>query len=140
MKFEKKVSPTGEEHGLIKTLANSVAAHNFEKYSPEMKAKLEKERARDNTVVKARYINHRGQHERLTKPYMRWAGDPIQFWHLIPGEVYEMPLGLVEEVNKARMPKRSEVLDAQGVPTKKDGQSEQIHELVPVGFTELKAS
>jgi len=140
MKFEKKVTASGEEHGMIKTLANSVPAHKFEKFSPERKTQLEKEKVRDNSVVSARYINHRGPHERLTKPYMRWAGDPIQIWHLIPGETYEMPLGLVEEVNKARMPKRSEVLDSQGVPTKKDGQAVQIHELVPVGFTELKAS
>lgn len=140
MKFQKKVSATGEEHGMIKTLPNSVPAHKYEKFSPEDKAELEKLRAHESSVVKARYINHRGQHERLTKPYMRWAGDPIQIWHLIPGEVYEMPLGLVEEVNKARLPKRSEILDSQGMPTKRDGQAEQIHELVPVGFTELKAS
>lgn len=140
MKFEKKVTASGEEHGMIKTLANSVQGHNFEKFSPEMKAKLEKEKERENSIVEARYINHRGQHERLTKPYMRWAGDPIQIWHLIPGETYAMPLGLVEEVNKSGLPKRSEILDSQGVPTKRDGQMERIHELVPVSFKQLKAS
>lgn len=134
MKFEKKVTPTGEEHGLIKTLPNKVPASKYENFDALTKAKLEKEREHDSKVVKARYINHRGQHERLTKPYMRWAGDPIQFWHLIPGETYELPLGFVEEVNQAKIPRRSEVLDKNGVPTKKDGMAEIIHELVPAGF------
>lgn len=133
-KFEKRVTASGEEHGLIKTLANSVPAHNFEKFSAEMKTKLEKQKKHENSVVKARYINHRGMHERLTKPYMRWAGDPIQMWHLIPGEVYDLPMGFVEEVNAAKLAKRSEVLDANGMPTKKEGQAITIHELVPISF------
>ncbi len=130
------VSETGEEHGLIKTVANSVQDNGFKYMTPETKAKAEKLRKEDSKKVKARYINHRGDHERLTKPYCRWAGDPIHTYHLIPGQVYELPMGLVNEINDPRkkLPRRSEILDVNGQPTAKDGASECIHELVPVSF------
>lgn len=80
-------------------------------------------------------MNHRGNHERLTKPYMRWAGEPIETWHFIPGEVYDVWKGLVDEVNtNPGLAQRSELLDASGMPTKKDAPPLKIHEFVPVAF------
>lgn len=133
---EKMVSPWGESHGLINFIASSVADNDFKHMKPEIKAKAVKAKKEDNEMVKARYINHRGQHERLSKPYYRWAGDVIQFWHFIPGFEYEVPRGLINEVNSvhAKLPKRSQVLDSQGIPTKVDGAPEVIHEFVPVTF------
>ena len=130
------VTETGEEHGCIKTVANSVPFDGFKHMDADTKAKAEKLKKEEHRFVKARYINHRGQHERLTKPYCRWAGDPLQTWHFIPNQVYDVPLGLVNEVNdpKKRLPKRSEICDAQGQPTKKEGTSETIHEFVPISF------
>ena len=125
----------GEAHGLINTLANSVKDNGFEHMKPENKTKAEKLRKDESRIVKARYRNTRGNHERLTKPYCGWAGDPIQIWHLIPGQEYDLPYGLVKEVNGSPgLPRRSEVLDASGHPTTKDGEPERLHELVPVGF------
>lgn len=131
-----QVTAWGEKHGLINTVSNSVEDNGFKHLSPELKKKAEALRKEESRLVKARYINHRGKHERLTKPYMRYAGDPIQTWHLIPDHVYELPLGLVNEINdpSKRMPIRSEICDATGVPTTKDAKGEAIHELVPVGF------
>ncbi len=127
-------SENGEEHGLVNTLANSCADNGFASMKPEIKAKAEKLRKEESRVVKARYINHRGKNERLDKPYCRYAGDPIQIFHLIPDNVYELPLGFINEVNSVRLAQRSEVLDKDGIPTKKDGKGLQIHELVPVAF------
>ncbi len=125
----------GEEHGLINTLSNSVKFNDFAGMTPETKAKAEKLKKEESRMVKARYINHRGMHERLTKPYMRWAGDAIKIYHLIPGQTYELPVGFVKEVNEnPGLPRRSEVVDANGVPTRFDGASERLHELVPISF------
>lgn len=125
----------GEAHGLINTLANSVKDNGFQHFTPENKAKAEKLRKDEARLVKARYRNTRGSNERLTKPYCRWAGDPIKIYHLIPGEEYELPYGFVKEVNdNPGLPKRSEILDASGQPSVKDGTPEKLHELVPVGF------
>lgn len=130
------VTTSGEKHGLINRVSNSVRAEDgFKNMDAKTKAKAEKLKEEDHKIVKARYRNNRGDHERLTKPYCRWAGDPIETWHFIPGEVYELPYGLVREVNESPgLAKRSEVLDANGIPTKKDGKNERIHEFVAVGF------
>lgn len=130
------VTESGEQHGLINTVANSVKDDGFKHMDPETKGKAEKLKKEEHKKVKARYLNHRGTHERLTKPYCRWAGDPIQTWHFIPGQVYEVPLGLINEVNdpKKCLPKRSEILDAKGNPTTREGVPERIHEFVPISF------
>jgi hypothetical protein len=123
----------GEQHGLINTLTNSVKDDGFSHMTPEAKAKAEKLRKEEKRIVKARYINHRGNQERLTKPYCRWAGDPIQIYHLIPGEVYELPMGLVNEVNNSGLIRRSKE-DTDRTPVGKIEGKDVIHELVPVGF------
>lgn len=129
------LSPTGEKHGLINKVGNSVTTDGFQHMSPDVKGKAEKKKKEDSRIVKARYINHRGQSERLDKVYCLGGGEPIQSWHCIPGYTYEMPIGLVNEVNNSPgLPRRSEVVDAQGMPTTKDGIPERIHELVPIGF------
>lgn len=133
--MQELIAQNGEKHGLINTVANSVKDDGFKSMTPENKVKAEKMRKEDSKLVKARYLNSRGKHERLTKPYCRYAGDPIRTFHCIPGHVYELPLGFINEVNGSKgLAQRSEVLDADGVPTKKDGEFEKIHEFVPVSF------
>jgi hypothetical protein len=135
------VTESGEQHGLINVLANSVQDNGFKYMNPENKTKCEKLRKEESKKVKARYLNHRGGHERLTKPYCRWAGDPIQMWHFIPGYEYEVPYGLVKEVNEKKLPQRGQLVGIAGkdgnikaVDRQKDGAGEQIHEFVPVGW------
>jgi hypothetical protein len=135
------VTAAGEEHGLINQLANSVEFNDFKQYSPANKAKLEKEKKEDARVVKARYINHRGRHERLDKNYVRYPGDPILQYHLIPGNCYELPMGFIKEVNEVRIAKRSGLVSEDGnflkkdeSPLERDGSPELIHELVPLTF------
>jgi hypothetical protein len=127
---------SGEKHGLINKLANSVPFDDFAKMDPKTKAECQKRKERDNKTVKARYINHQGPKERLSRPYMRWAGDPIQMWNFIPDQEYEVPMGLVEEVNdKNKIPKRlSGLLDAKGRPLMKDAPGARVHEFVPISF------
>lgn len=133
----------GEEHGLINTLTNSVPFDDFKNMTPANKEKLKKEKKEDDKIVKVEYINSRGKHERLTKPYCRYAGDPIQIYHLIPGKIYELPMGFVKEVNDPlkKIPKRSglvsvngESINADESPLSRDQEGEQIHRLVPAGF------
>jgi len=130
-----KISPSGEKHGRINVVANSVQENGFKHMKPETKTKAEKKKADEQRLIKARYMNHRGSHERLTKPYMRWAGEPIETWHFIPGETYDVWKGLVDEVNSnPGLAQRSEILDANGIPTKKDAGALKIHEFVPCSF------
>lgn len=128
------MTESGEQHGLINTIANSVSDHGFKHFDPKWKKEAEKMKAEDHKMVKARYINKRGNHERLDKPYMRWAGDPIRIYHLIPGYTYDLPMGFVNEINGKKNIVRSEMLDESGNVSKKDSITESIHELVPVSF------
>lgn len=126
---------SGEAHGLINVLTNSVPFDDFKNMTPEMKAKCQKEKKEDARIVKVKYHNTRGRHERLSKPYCRWSGDPIQQWHLIPGHSYEVPVGFVKEVNEIKVPQRSGLVSVDGkdlnngAPLDKDYTGEQIHML-----------
>jgi hypothetical protein len=134
---------SGEMHGLINTLTNSVPFDDFKNMKPEHKKELEKQKKEDSRLVKAEYMNSRGRHERLTKPYCKYAGDPIQIWNFIPGKTYEVPLGLVNEVNDRNriMKKREGLVSIDGEPVQKteaplgkDEEGDWLHKFVAVGF------
>lgn len=134
---------SGEMHGLINTLTNNVPFDDFKNMTPENKKELEKQKKDDSRLVKAEYMNSRGRHERLTKPYCKYAGDPIQIWHFIPGKVYEVPLGLIKEVNDKNkiIKKRSGLVSldgknvtSSGSPLEDDQEGEWLHKFVSVGF------
>lgn len=131
---------TGEVHGLLEQLPNSVSFDDFAKADVKNREKLKKELAHRKKMVKGRYINRQGSNERLEKSYCAGSGEPIQLWKLIPDYVYELPMGFIEEVNASSIPIRSELLSVDGksinsddTPLKKDG-VERIHEIVPIGF------
>ena len=133
----------GEMHGLINTLTNCVPFDDFKNMKTEHKKDMRAQKAEDAKTVKAEYMNSRGRHERLTKPYCRYAGDPIEIWHFIPGKTYEVPLGLVKEVNDSskKLPRRSGLVSIDGEavkkdesPLDKDEEGEWIHRFVAVGF------
>jgi len=132
---------SGEAHGLINTLTNSVENNDFKWMKPDVKAKLEKEKKEDARLVKVEYLNRKGGHERLTKPYCKYAGDPILVYHLIPGHQYELPLGFVKEVNEQKNIVRSDLLEvdgqkvsSDGAPLAKDRDAEWTHKLVRIDF------
>jgi len=134
---------SGEQHGLINTITNSVPFDDFKNFKPEHKKELEAKKKEDSKLVKAEYMNSRGQHERLTKPYCKYAGDPIEIWHFIPGKVYKVPKGLVDEVNDKNkvMKQRAGLVSVDGAPvTKTEAPLEQdqdgawLHKFVPTGF------
>lgn len=134
---------SGELHGLINTLTNSVPFDDFKNFKPEHKKELEKQKKEESKIVRAEYLNSRGKHERLIKAYCRYAGDPLQIWHFIPGKVYEVPLGLINEVNdkSKTIPKRSGLISVDGnsinkdeSPLVKDQEGEWLHKFIPVSF------
>jgi hypothetical protein len=139
----KLATASGEEHGLINVLTNSNPFDDFKNFKPEHKKQLQAEKKEDDRLVEAEYLNARGRHERLTKPYCKYAGDPIQIWHFIPGKVYKVPLGLVKEVNdrNKHIPVRSglvsvdgENLQKGGAPLEKDQEGTWLHKFSALGF------
>ena len=96
---------------------------------------MKKLKAKEEKMVKARYVHKNGGNEVLSKPYMRWPGVPIRMYKLLHNHVYDLPQGFIDEVNgNPGLPKRSEILDAHGVPTKTDQGAEKLHHLYPAEF------
>jgi hypothetical protein len=109
--------------------------------TPANKEKMIKEKKEDARIVKMEYINRIGRHERLTKSYTRYAGDPIKVYHLIPGKVYDLPMGFIKEVNQMKNVKRSGLLEVDGEKINKDGsplerdtEGDWVHRLVPANY------
>ena len=129
-----KVTAWGEQHGLINSVANSVKDDGFKSFEPKWKEEMVKAKKKDAEIIKAKYMNKQGKQERLTRPYCKYPGDPIQTWHFIPGYEYDVPRGLVEEVNNQKAWKRSGLVDDKGNELKKDYEEESVHQFVPVSF------
>lgn len=134
---------SGEQHGLINTLTNSVPFDEYKHFKPEHKKEMESRKKENARIVKAEYMSSRGRHERLTKPFCLGSGEPIQIWHFIPGKTYEVPLGLVNEVNDKNkiMKRRAGLVSIDGnpvqnseAPIEQDEEGQWLHRFVASGF------
>jgi len=129
-----QVTATGEEHGCLKVVANSEQTDGFKNMKPETKAKAEKMKKEEAKIVKGRYINHMERNGKLEMPYSRWGGEPISMWRFLNGFEYDVPMGLINQVNGTYFNKRSERVDPNTKQvTNKDSRIKQ-HEFVAVGF------
>ena len=138
-----QVTASGEKHGLINQISNSVKNNDFKNFTPENKAKMESEKKEDSRIVECEFLCSKGRHERLTKFYCRYPGDPVQTWRFIPGRVYRVPLGLVKEVNDPlRVGKRragllsvdGQAVTADGSPLERDESGEFTYKFVAAGI------
>lgn len=127
--------PSGFVHGLVNTIGNSVPFDDFKHFDEKTRETLRKQKKEDEKIVRARYLNSKGNGERLERPYAKYSGQALTMWCFIHDHVYSVPKGLVDEVNEQpKLPQRSEILDAKGNPTIKDGAGEKIHRFIPEGF------
>jgi hypothetical protein len=127
---------TGLQHGLINTVGNSVPDSGGKRFAEKDRAAMEKKKKEDEKIVTARYLNKAGGVERLERPYCMWDGQPITMWRFFHGEIYDVPKGLIDDVNSPhkRPKKRSGLLDNKGNPLLVDTNDDPEHSFVPVGF------
>lgn len=136
-----QVTATGEEHGLINILPNSVPDDDFKHADPKIKEKLRKQRKKHAEMVKVRYINHEeGPTGRWKNTYCKYAGDPLRQYNLIHDHEYELPYGLVEQINEAKKTQLAGLQSVDGRNVQSDGNPLQkdkkitVHECVPASF------
>ena len=135
--FKKMKTESGFEHGLINVLPNSCSDDGFSKLKPKIKDKCEKLKKEEARVVKARYLNHKDpKNGFLSKTYCHWAGQDLQMWRFLSGYEYEVPYGLVTEVNDPiyKGVKLSGLVDVNNQPIPSDQSGERVHEFLSVGF------
>lgn len=123
---------SGEEHGLIKVVANSVPNSEGKRFKEKDRTSMQKMRDEESKMVKVQYINTKGSEQRLTLPYMRWDGDPILTYNFIPEHEYEIPQGLKDMVNLKKNQKRSDLIDKSGKPMMMDKLESSEHRFVNV--------
>lgn len=102
---------SGEEHGLIKVLANSVPPNSYQRFKEKDRGSMEKLHKEQSRLVKVQYIHKKGKAERREMSYCLWDGDPILSYRFIPDHEYEVPKGLIDMVNGNKRQKRSDLLD-----------------------------
>lgn len=125
---------SGEEHGLVKVLANSVPFNNYQRFKEKDRPTMEKLHKDQAKMVKCQYINKRGKDERREASYCAWDGDPILSYRFIPEYEYEIPRGLIDQINSMRRKRRSDLLDKNGKPLLKDEEEAGDDLFVPVNF------
>jgi hypothetical protein len=132
----KQVTANGLEHGLINEVGNSVPDDGMKRFAEKDRPAMEKKKKEDEKIVKAQYLHKDGKNERLERPYMKWAGQKISMWRFLHGETYEVPKGLVDDVNdpNKRTRKRSGLVGIDNKPLEMDEYDEPLHRFVPVGF------
>lgn len=131
-----QVTANGLQHGLINSVGNSVPDNGFKRFAEKDRPKMEKNKKEDERIVKAQYLNKDGANERLERAYMKYEGQPITTWRFLHGEIYDVPKGLVDDVNdpNKRTRKRSGLIGKDGKPLETDQYDELQHRFVPVGF------
>lgn len=136
MELKKVRSTDGLEHGLINTVGNSVQDDGFKNFAENVREEMKKKKKESERIVKAQYLNKNGEKERLERPYMMWAGQPITMWRFLHGEIYDVPKGLVDDVNSEykRPPKRSGLMGPNGKELEMDVRQDPEHRFVPIGF------
>lgn len=125
---------SGEEHGLVKVTGNSVQDSDFKRFKEKDRSTMESLRKDESKLIKVRYINTKGANERLSLTYCRWDGDPLLSYNFIPNSEYEIPKGLIKQINEKKNHRRSGLLDSKGSPLAADQMESSEHMFVAVNF------
>jgi hypothetical protein len=83
--------------------------------SPELEAKMAKQRERDKTPVTGFFRNLEAPGDTLKFVYKKYKGDPIETYEFKDGEAKTIPYGVAQHINdKGKIPEHRNVLDDQG--------------------------
>lgn len=129
-----KITSSGEQHGLIKVVGNSVPDSEGKRFKEKDRPAMKSLREEESKMVKAMYINTKGNHERLPMIYCRWDGDPLLSYNFIPENEYEVPKGLVNQVNGKKVQKRSGLIDVNNKELMSDKMESSEHRFVAANF------
>lgn len=71
-----------------------------DKEKADAAAKIEKLRIKDSKVVKVRFINHQCKGGKLEFTYKKYKEDPHRSYCLKDGQVYDLPMMVVNHINE----------------------------------------
>jgi len=126
-------TPTGQEHGLVKVVGNSVVFNDYKRFKESDREKMKKMHLDECKMVKVTYINTKGADLPLELIYCNWDGDPLLSYKFLPDHEYEIPKGLKDMVNKKKIKKRSGLVDKNNKDLMVDSDVPGEHRFVSVG-------
>jgi hypothetical protein len=74
-----------------------VSRINEKKTSEDVVAK---QKLIDNEQVTGRFMNRRNPGQSIKLPYIKYADDPVRWWHFEEGKVYTIPRGFADQINE----------------------------------------
>ena len=96
---------------------------NKKKPTPEAAKNLRYKRDQDREMVKGIFKYYELQGGKLEFMYRAYAGDPIEKYELVDGQIYTIPLGVARHLNKnGKIPIHSYALDENGKPLMRIGE------------------
>lgn len=133
LQFTERREIDPEERALIN---KQISRINEKKTSDDV---VSRQKAVDNEQVTGKFMNRRNPGQPIKLPYIKYADDPVRWWHFEEGKVYTIPRGFADQINEHyHMPK---FIQKEGVQAA-DGTS-AIHAVdtsnkkyafVPIGF------
>ncbi len=85
--------------------------------------RFQKQRQEESKIVKGVFEYRELKGGRVQFPFKKYAGDNVEWYDLVDGQEYELPLAVVRHLNNLGVDKHSYLLDSRGLPLK-SGQKE----------------
>lgn len=98
-------------------LINQLKAEQRGTMSPELEAKIAKQKERDKTPVTGFFRNIEAPGDKIKFIYKKYKGDPITEYELMDGDTITIPFGVAQHINdRGRIPEHRNQLDENGKP------------------------
>lgn len=78
-------------------LAEKQVSNTSEKNS--LKEKIERQKKIDSEIVTGRFMNRRAPGQPVKLPYVKYDTDPVKWYPLEDGKVYDLPRGFADQLN-----------------------------------------
>lgn len=135
--MERQVTESGEEHGMMRVLPNSISDHKYQNLKDPHKAEMNKRHKRAMELVEVEYINLQNQENGRFEGWYgaSWPGEPIRKFKCLTGERYVIPRGLMEQVNEDMgYRERTGLVKPDGTELKNDSAKKiQTHRFIYLG-------
>jgi len=101
---------------------------------------IEEQKKIDNVMVTGRFMNRRAPGNSVKLTYLKYADDPVKWYHFEDGKVYTIPTGFAEQINnhyhKPKFTQKQDLMDPNAPATAihEVDTSDKIYAFVPVSF------
>lgn len=120
------------KYGLIKEVPSHTKERSLEKMPATKREAYEKKMKNDQKVVRAQFYCFEPKGGEIEMHYAKYPGEPIRFYRFKDGDIYDVPMGLVNHINNnCKLMARSDLVDKNGAPIPASGKAKQLYQFAP---------